>query len=165
MENILDMKKVGLLILLLSCASLAQADLYQSTQTDGTVSYSDRIPTLVDGERHDTAITNPMSADQLPGIWHASDYDGNDAELTLRDDMTFVFNQTGDKTRVFMCGTWIPTVDALGLTVKALKRQLESGETEQADRVYQDAATILSAQRDRMILVINGQELVFDRAG
>ena len=75
------MKKTGLFVLLFLCASVAQADLYEARLADGSVSYSDRASP--DSQRQNKSITNPMTADQMPGIWTASDFDGGKAELTL----------------------------------------------------------------------------------
>lgn len=157
------MKRFGLTCVLLLCAGFAQADLYQSRQADGVITYSDRADSSA--TRSETNITHPLEVAQLPGIWQAETFGSDRTELTLRGDGSFVFNQFGDNTRTYMCGTWIGDVDMLNLTVKALKRQTRDGTIEQTDRTYDDAATILSAQRDRMIIVINGQKLVLNRAG
>ena len=160
-----SMKKLLLATALLLCASLAQADLYQTQLADGTVSFSDKSTT--NSQHHDTQITNPLEADELPGTWEATSANGNKSELTLRSNGSFVFEQENDVSlhHVYMCGTWESGAEALGLMVKALKRQLESGDIEQTDGAHQQRAPILSAQRDRMILVIQGEKLIFNRAG
>ena len=152
---------------MLLCASLAQAELYQTEQDDGTTSFSDRVTEPLNARRLGTKITHPLEADELPGIWHASSIDGRETELTLGSNGSFVFDQSSDSTlhRLFMCGTWQGRDEALDLVVKGLKRQLENGQIEQADRPHQEAATILSAQKDRIILLIHGEKLIFNRAG
>ncbi|MDH3647484.1 MAG: hypothetical protein OER80_11995 [Gammaproteobacteria bacterium] len=161
------MKKFILTTVLLLCASLAQAELFQMKQADGTNSYSDVATSPLNADRLPIEITHPLEADQLPGIWRASSLNGHETELTLRSDGSFVLDQSSDSTlhRLFMCGTWQGTDKALDLVIKGLKRQLKNGDIEQADRTYQEAATILSAQRDRIILLIRGEKLIFDRAG
>lgn len=159
------MKKTLLTAVLLLCASVAQADLYQSTQTNGTVNFSDRLSADQAGNRLDKQITNPLVAGDLPGIWKASSANGNKTELTLRGNGSFVFDQSSEATlhHLYMCGTWQGDDDALSLVVKALKRQLENGEIEQTDGTHREQATILSAQQDRIILLIQGEKLVFNR--
>lgn len=161
------MQKTILTTVLILCASLAQADLYETAQTDGTRSFSDSVKDTTQAQRHNAEITHPLKAGELPGIWEAKSLDGRKTELTLRSNGSFVFDQASDRTshRVYMCGTWKGNENALGLTVKALKRQLENGDIEQADGTHQEQAPILSAQKDRFIVVIHGEKLVFDRAG
>lgn len=157
------MKRFGLACMLFLCVGIAHADLYASRQSDGVISYSDRADSSA--ARSDIEITHPLEAELLPGTWHAEAFDGDQTELQLRNDGSFVFNQFGDNTRTYMCGDWNGDVETLNLTVKALKQQTEDGTIEQAADTYQETATILSSQRDRMIVVINGQKLVFNRAG
>ncbi|MBT8131955.1 MAG: DUF4124 domain-containing protein [Gammaproteobacteria bacterium] len=159
------MKKLVIFTTLMLTASLAQAELYQNRQDDGTISFSDRAPQSA--SRIDRDITHPMEAADLPGLWLASSSDGLQTELTLRENGSFVFDQSSDNSmhRVYMCGTWEDGDDALELLVKGLKRQLASGDIEQADRNHKEEAEILSAQKDRMILRIKGEQLIFNRAG
>lgn len=151
---------------LLLCTSLAHADLYQTKQHDGTSQYGDKLSTDQGANRLDTQITNALQAGDLPGSWLASSANGNKTELTLRSNGSFVFDQSSEDSlhRVYMCGTWQGDDDALALVVKALKRQLENGEIEQVDGSHKQDATILSAQHDRIILLIQGEKLVFNRA-
>ncbi|NNM21436.1 MAG: hypothetical protein HKO55_09220 [Gammaproteobacteria bacterium] len=155
--------RFGLACMLFLCVGIAHADLYASHQADGVISYSDRANS--DAARSDVEITHPLEAAQLPGTWHTDALNGERAELQLGNDGSFVFNQFGDSTRTYMCGAWNGDVETLNLTVKALKRQTEDGAIEQAAGTYQETAPILSSQRDRMIVVIDGQKLVFNRAG
>ena len=111
-----------------------------------------------------TSLT-PLIADELPGIWEAKSANGHTTELTLRSNGSFVFDQASDSTlhRVYMCGTWQDTDETLALVVKGLKRQLDSGDIEQAAGTHQEEAEILSAQQNQIILLIQGEKLVFNR--
>ncbi len=158
------MKKAGLLIVMISLASTAQADLFEARQADGVRSFSDRTATTASATRHNRAITNPLKAEMLPGVWHATSHDGRRTELQLKANGSFVFDQTSDNTRLYMCGMWEGSTSALQLTVNALKQQHANGDIEQTTGSYSDEARILTAQRDRIIVRLNGETLVFDRS-
>lgn len=160
------MSKFGLVIASLIVANFAHAELYETRLADGSIAYTDRVDAPTQARRHDRAITHALEAEQLPGSWHASSAAGK-AELTLRADGSFVFDQRSEQTlhRVYMCGRWAPAERALDLEVKAHKVRLQSGATEQNAESFQATARILSARRDRITLVIDGQQLTFDRRG
>lgn len=160
------MHKFGLAIAALLAANLAHAELYETRLADGSVAYSDRVVNLSQAQRHDRDVTHALQDGQLPGSWHARSPRG-DAELTLRADGSFVFDQRSDDTpyRVYMCGSWAQAERALELEVKAHKVRLQSGETEQNAQAYNASARILAARRDRITLEIDGQRLTFDRRG
>ncbi|MBT8144033.1 MAG: hypothetical protein KJO55_04985, partial [Gammaproteobacteria bacterium] len=92
--------------------------------------------------------------------------DGTDTTLTLRDDGSFVIDQRTDSSlhRLYMCGEWQQQEDALAFIVKAYKKRMADGQTEQVDGTFATQAPILSARRDRLIVQFEGKQLVFDRS-
>jgi hypothetical protein len=127
--------------------------------------FSDRVTNYSAARRHSKQITHPLATSDLPGTWESKSDNGHKTELTLRSNGSFVFDQSSDSTvhRVYLCGTWQGAEKSLALVVKAAKRQLEDGAIEQAAGTYSEAATILSAQQNRIILRIQGEKLVFNR--
>lgn len=161
------MKKLGLVVSFMLLASHAQAELYETRLADGSIAYTDRVTSFSNTTRHDQEITSRVQSDELSGTWKARAANGDEAQLTLRENGSFVFDQRSEQTlhRVYMCGTWTPAERALALEVQAHKRRLLSGATEQSAGAFQSQAKILTARRDRITLLIDGQQLTFDRRG
>lgn len=160
------MSRFGIVIASFFIANSALAELYETRLADGSIAYSDRVVQLSTAQRHDRDITHALEADAWPGSWQADSRHGT-AELTLRADGTFVFDQRSEDSlhRIYMCGQWTPAERALELEVKAHKVRLQSGATEQNAEAFHSEARILSARRDRITLLIDGQRLTFDRRG
>lgn len=162
-----SMKKFSFVAWLILVANFAQAELYETRLADGSVAYTDRVSSLSQATRHDRKITHELGDGELAGLWRANSSNGDEAQLTLRGDGSFVFDQRSEQTlhRVYMCGTWTAAERALDLEVKAHKRRLQSGITEQSADSFRSQARILAARKDRITLVIDGQQLTFDRRG
>lgn len=158
------MHKFAIAITVLLAANLAHAELYETRLADGSAAFSDRVADFSHAQRHDRAITHALKPGELPGSWQARPVGGK-AELTLRADGSFVFDQRSDDTlhRVYMCGRWARGEHTLELEVKAHKVRLQSGATEQNAEAYNASARILAARRDRITLEIDGRRLTFDR--
>ena len=158
------MQRLTLIVLLTLCTS-AQAELYEIRNADGSRSFSDHAAQPFQATYHDRAVTQKLEQGQLHGTWEATSHDGRSTTLTLRDDGSFVVDQRSDETphRLYMCGEWQNAKDALAFNVKAYKRRLDNGETEQAAADFEASAQILSARRNRLIVVLEGEQLVFDR--
>lgn len=158
------MQKITLIALFSLCASV-QAELYETRLADGSRSFSDQAVQPFAATLHKRTITHKLPQSQLPGTWEGTSNDGRSTTLTLRDDGSFVIDQRSDNTprRLYMCGEWQSARDALALKVKAYKKRLDNGETEQAAAAFDAQAPILSARRNRLIVVLEGEQLVFDR--
>ena len=150
--------------LLSLCCTVAYADVFKQRLADGTIAYSDTA--TGNTQRLALAAKHTLASNDLPGTWQASSHDGAQTTLTLRDDGTFVIDQRNDDTlqRLYMCGDWQEQQDALAFNVKAYKKRLSDGATEQADGEFRASAAILSARHNRLIVEFEGQQLVFDRS-
>ncbi len=154
------------IIMLLACTP-ASADYFSAQADNGSRAFSDRP---MANASHTTRVAGktvsvPDRSD-LAGTWTAEGENGRYIHFSIEENGKFVFDERNRDTpaRLYMCGRIDTGQESLELTIRARKEMQSTGVTTESRDVAPMALEVISAQSNRLVLDVDGTQLVFFRS-